>query len=62
MKKPFRVELRIDRELIALADDPKAFLRKELERFHQGNLQEVEDCPIDELLNRGSLFAARVNV
>ena len=50
MKKPFRVELRIDRELIAVAQDPKAFLRKELEKFYQNVLQEVEDCPVDELL------------
>jgi len=61
-EKPFKVALLIDRELIALAPDPKAFLRKELERFHQGNLQEIENCPIDELLDSGSLLAARVNV
>ena len=52
MKKPFRIELRIDRELIAVATDPKAFVRNQLEKFHQKSLQEVEACPLDELIGK----------
>ena len=50
MKKPFRVELRIDRELIAIAPDPKTFVRRQLEKFYRKTLQEIETCPLNELI------------
>ena len=50
-KKPIELTFRIDRELVALAQDPQKYLQEQFDRFAEKTKSYIATCTNVELVN-----------